>query len=150
DDRFIDEIPGYVLYIRKKHGNDLQDVRIYTVEKNQITQRTSAKSGTIAYDEGTQVLKFKLVDVLTETLLKRDPAKEAEFIGPPPPEKPDEWQPLAVAQYDMDLDVSSLTKSERKPKLTEMNFRQLQNERGELESRGISTMPVLVQMHRQV
>src|SRR5205823_9207482 len=43
EDRFIDEIPGYVIYIRKKQGDEMEDVRVYTVEKNQITQRISAK-----------------------------------------------------------------------------------------------------------
>src|SRR4029078_4081196 len=49
EDRFIDEIPGLVMYIRKKDGDDLHDVRVYTMEKNQITKRILAKKGVMFY-----------------------------------------------------------------------------------------------------
>src|SRR3954466_1848505 len=39
DDRFIQEIPGLTVYIRKKNGDELEDVHIYTVETNRIKTR---------------------------------------------------------------------------------------------------------------
>jgi len=149
EDRFIDEIPGYVIYIRKKRGDELEDVHVYASENGQMNKRIIAKKGTMVYDAATQKITFRLFDVVTE--VRSRAGDEENFIGPPPPEKPSEWVVVGFGVYDMDpIDLASLMKSERKPKLTEMNFRQLQNERRELEARGIGTMPVLVQIHRQV
>jgi hypothetical protein len=50
EDRFIDEIPGLVLYVRKKNGNEIEDIRLYSLETNQITSRTSAERGRILWD----------------------------------------------------------------------------------------------------
>jgi lipopolysaccharide export system permease protein len=149
EDRFIDEIPGVVLYIHKKHGDEMEDVRLYMLEKNQINKRISARSGTILYDSAAQKIRFRLVDVLTE--VRMDPAEQENIIGPPLPEKPAEWQPATAGSYDMDpIDLAALMKNERKPKLAEMTFAQLKQERRDLEERGIESMPVLVQIHRQV
>jgi lipopolysaccharide export system permease protein len=149
EDRFIDEIPGYVIYIRKKRGNEMDDVRVYASENGQLKERIIAKKGIMSYDAAAQTITFRLFDVVTE--VRSRGGEDEKFIGPPLPEKPPEWLAAATGVYDMHpIDLTSLMKSERKPKLTEMNFRQLQNERRELESRGIGTMPVLVQIHRQV
>ncbi len=151
EDRFITELPGILLYLRKKHGNDIEDVHIYTLEQNQITitKRITAKKGTIIYDPQGQTIRFDLFDCVVEA--RRDPAEIQNFIGPLSAEKPPEWQPLSFGVYNLDaIDLSNLLKSERKPKLTEMTFSELQHERRELEARGIGTMPVLVQMNRQV
>jgi hypothetical protein len=114
-----------------------------------LSKRIIAKKGTMFYDAATQKITFRLFDVVTE--VRGRAGEDEDFIGPPPLEKPPEWRAASGGVYDMDpIDLSTLMKNERKPKLTEMNFRQLQNERRELESRGIGTMPVLVQMHRQV
>jgi len=40
-------------------------------------------------------------------------------------------------------------KNERKPKISEMNFRELRNERQDLEALGINAMPVRVETHRR-
>lgn len=149
EDRFIEEIPGIVLYARKKHGDKMQDVRLYTLEKNEITKRISAKSGIIIYDQAAQNIRFTLFDAVTEA--KKDPREEQNFIGPPTAETPSEWQPLQLTQFDTDpIDLSGLMKNERKAKLTEMNFSQLRHEKRELSARGIGVMPVLVQMNRQI
>ena len=148
EDRFIDEIPGIVLYIRKKRGDEMEDVRLYTVEKNQITKRISARRGTIFYDPAAQTIRFKLFEVITE--VRKDPAEEENFIGPPLPEKPAEWQPASAGVYDMEpIELTALLKNERKPKISEMNLRQLNEERQELEALGISAMPVIVETHRR-
>lgn len=148
EDRFIDELPGLVMYIRKKQGDELEDVRIYMMENNQITTRILARKGIMFYDDAARTISFKLIDVVTEVRAK--PGEEDAFIGPRLPEKPVEWRVAAVGAYDMDpIDLTALMKNERKPKLFEMNFRQLQEERRNLEAQGIETMPVLVQIHRQ-
>jgi len=151
EDRFIDEIPGIILYIRRKNGDDLEDVRLYTLENNQIQVRTSAKRGTILYDPAAQTIRFRLMDAVNEYREDQDPAKEAEFVGPLPLEKPPEWQPFQFGEFLSDpVDLSALFRSERKPKLSEMSFRELASEHRRLDQRGISSMPAKVQLHRQL
>jgi lipopolysaccharide export system permease protein len=154
EDRFIDELPGMVLYLRKRNGDRMEDVRIYNLSKNQITSRLSAKSGIIHYDEAAQKLWFELFEVVVEALEeRRTPAEEESFIGPPPPEKPSNWR---IAQFqkletpDPPVDLSQLLDASRKPKLPEMSFARLLKERAEYEARGVGVMPIRVQLHRRV
>ncbi|HTG44816.1 MAG TPA: LptF/LptG family permease, partial [Verrucomicrobiae bacterium] len=150
EDRFITEIPGIVLYIRKKDGDKLEDVRLYTLEKNRIKTRTSASSGLILFDPVTKSLRLQLSEVLTEAQFG-NLAHDEDLIGPPTLEKPPEWQPAYSGMFTTDpFDLAPLIKAERKPKLSEMDFRELAHERRQLEARGISTSPVRVQIHRQI
>jgi lipopolysaccharide export system permease protein len=150
EDRFIDEIPGLVLYIGRKQENELEDVRLYTLKDNQITTRTSAKRGVIIYDEVAQTIQFKLFDAVNEIYYPRDLAAEEAFIGPPTRETRAEWYPIHWGEYTGDpIDLSAMLRSERKPKLSEMNLVELLNERHQLEARQISSLPVQVQINRQ-
>jgi lipopolysaccharide export system permease protein len=150
EDRFIDEIPGYILYIRKKDGDKLEDVRLYELENYQIKLRVSAKTGVIHYDSATHIMQFELFEVVTELRQDRDPVLGPDFVGPPPPEKPD-WLTAQAGKYVTDpKDLTPFMKNERKPKLTEMTLSALWRERRELESAGIGVMPVRIQMHRQI
>lgn len=177
EDRFIDEIPGMILYIRKKNGEELEDIRIYNLKTNEITERVSAAAGRILFDPQKQTISFELSDVLLEHRYEADPKDEENLIGPPAPEKASEWQPelgyldgltgpptpekapekapewqlLKMGAYtSLPQDLAPLFRGERKPKLSEMNLGELIRERDERESQGISAMPVRVQIHRQL
>jgi lipopolysaccharide export system permease protein len=151
EDRFIDEIPGMILYIRKKNGEELEDIRIYNLKTNEITERVSAGSGRILFDQERQTIRFELQDVLLEARYEKDPEQEENFIGPPAPEKPPEWQLLKMGAFTTDpIDLAPLFQGDRKPKLSEMTVWQLMAERDEREAQGVSTMPVRVQIHRQL
>lgn len=151
EDRFIDEIPGKILYIRKKNGEELEDIRIYNLKTNEITERVAAGSGKIHYNPQNQTIHFELTDVLVEHRLETDPKAEESFIGPPPPEKPPEWQLVKMGGFTTDpIDLAPLFRGERKPKLSEMTLRELMLEKEEREAQGVSTMPVRVQIHRQL
>src|SRR5687767_7059161 len=63
EDRFIDEIPGMILYVRKKDGNELEDVRIYVLKTNEITERISAERGRIVLDDQNTTISFELEEV---------------------------------------------------------------------------------------
>jgi lipopolysaccharide export system permease protein len=165
EDRFIDEIPGTILYIRKKNGDELEDIRIYTLKTNEISERISAGSGKIIYDGQKQTIHFSLRDVLIESrvdkntkldesFIEKNINFDESFIGPPAPEDPserEEWYRLQTGAIDTNpIDLAPLFRGERKPKLSEMNIRQLIRERDEREAQGISNMPVRVQIHRQL
>ena len=151
EDRFIDEIPGMTLYIRKKDGDNLEDIRIYNLKTNKISQKVSAGSGKILFDAEKQTILFELSDVLLEHRYEVDPQAEETFIGPPAPEKAPEWQRLKMGAFTYGpVDLAPLFHGERKPKLSEMTLPQLIRERDEREGQGISNMPVRVQIHRQL
>ena len=165
EDRFIDEIPGTILYIRKKNGDELEDIRIYTLKTNEISERISASSGKIIYDGQKQAIHFSLRDVLIESRVDKSTKLDdsftekninfdESFIGPPAPEDPterEEWYRLQTGAIDTNpIDLAPLFRGERKPKLSEMNLGQLIRERDEREAQGISNMPVRVQIHRQL
>lgn len=151
EDRFIDEIPGIILYIRKKNGDQMEDVRLYNLENGQIKTRISAKTGLIHYDEASQNIRFELFDFVSETRFDRNPVEEEQFIGPPPPEKPSEWLTMQSGALMTDpIDLKALMNNDRKPKLTEMTLARLMEERAGLDARGIGSMPARVQIHRQI
>lgn len=160
EDRFIDEVPGVVLYVRKKQGDQLEDVRLYTLQQGEIVSRIFAKRGEIVWDATGRKISFRLFDSIAEQNIKAQPPPRIEypedFIGPPPPEPPEPetaWQPLIMSgtfETDPPIDLSSLTPNERKPRLGEMNLRQLREEIAELEAEGISPLPARVQLQRQL
>jgi len=151
EDRFIDEIPGMILYIRKKNGDELEDIRIYNLKETEITNRVSAASGKINFDPQGQTIQFQLNDVLVEHRFETDAKADENFIGPPPPEKPPEWQLVKMGGFTTDpIDLKPLFQGSRKSKLSEMDLMELIRERKVREEQGVSTMPVRVQIHRQL
>ncbi|HVK59404.1 MAG TPA: LptF/LptG family permease, partial [Candidatus Kapabacteria bacterium] len=151
EDRFIDEIPGMILYIRKKNGDELEDIRIYNLKETEITNRVSAASGKINFDPQGQTIQFQLNDVLVEHRFETDAKADENFIGPPPPEKPPEWQLVKMGGFTTDpIDLKPLFQGSRKSKLSEMDLMELIRERNVRDEQGVSTMPVRVQIHRQL
>jgi lipopolysaccharide export system permease protein len=153
EDRFITEIPGMILYIRKKDGDKLEDIRLYDLEDNQIKARTTAKSGGVIYDEAAQTIGFKLFEGIIEYRREKefDLELDPEFTGPLPPPDPTAWQQGQWAQSEIGpIGLSELLKKERKPKLSEMTFLELQQEKRLLEMQGVSVGPIRIQMHRQI
>jgi lipopolysaccharide export system permease protein len=151
EDRFIDEIPGMILYIRKKDGNNLEDVRIYNLKTNEITERVAAAGGEIIFNEQKRTIHFQLSDVLVEHRHENNPELDEKFIGPPSPEKPAEWYLMQMGSLTTDpKDLTELFRGERKPKLSEMTLPELVREKAALQAQGVSVMPVRVQIHRQI
>jgi lipopolysaccharide export system permease protein len=152
EDRFIDEIPGMILYIRKKDGNHLEDVRLYMLTTNEITRRVEAESGTIVIDDQAKSILFELKEVIFYQRIEPGAGREDDLIGPPAPEEEiDSWQRLQTGMWISDaVDLSTLARRERKPKLSEMTLPQLLQKRKELETRGVSVVPVRIQIHRQL
>jgi lipopolysaccharide export system permease protein len=150
EDRFIDEIPGMFLYVRKKQGNELEDVEIYLLKTNKIMQHFSARGGRITVDESSKILSFELSDVLSKTRIEKKREMDEQFIGPPTADEHIEWQIAKAGNYTIDADLSALMREARKPKLTEMTIGELLRERARLAGQGIETMPLRVQIHRQL
>jgi lipopolysaccharide export system permease protein len=154
EDRFIDEIPGLVLYVRKKNGNEIEDVRLYSLGTNQITvtSRVAAERGRVIWDESSKQISFELFNgIIDYRHEKKEPDKD--FIGPQAPvaDEESEWLPVQFGEtITAPYDLSPLFRGERKPRLSDMSFDQLVEERAALRAKGISASPARVQMHRQV
>jgi lipopolysaccharide export system permease protein len=153
EDRFIDEIPGIVFYTRKKHGDDLEDVRLYQLQNGQVVVRASAPRGKLLWDKSAQKVAFQLFDGIVELWHKPEtlPEMDPDLIGPPCPVSAPapEWR-VSHGDWDFDpIDLSPLMKGERKLRLSEMNVQQLREEIVRLRKEGIPAMPAIVQLHRQ-
>ncbi|MGV3774235.1 MAG: LptF/LptG family permease, partial [Verrucomicrobiales bacterium] len=147
EDRFIDEIPGMVLYVGKKDGETLKDIRIYQLQTNQIVARTSAAEGSMRLDPTGRFLHFELRDVVAEARL----SDNEQVQGPDLPSGRIEWRAATFSTFEPDpIDLAALMKEERKQKISEMNFNQLLVEAQQRTGQGIDATPVLIQIHRQV
>lgn len=66
EDRFVDEIPGCIIYVRKRDGDILRDVQFYLTVSNQITTRVSAPEGSVRFDPATRQVQLRLERAITE------------------------------------------------------------------------------------
>lgn len=175
EDRFIDEIPGIVLYIRKRDGDTIEDVRLYTLEKEkgEIVSRISAAKGRIIWDQQNNTIAFELFDAVTEgrrirTEEIREPTAAlaatnllgtnavAELLTAPPlgriigSTRIVEWEFIRGTLTSSPIDLSALASGERSKRLSEMSFGELRAELKKRREQAVSVTPVLVQLHRQI
>src|SRR5438552_4152843 len=66
EDRFIHDIPGCIIYVRKKRGEELQDVHFYKLEKGDIVERVSASSGRLEVDSAARKAFIILTNAFVE------------------------------------------------------------------------------------
>ncbi len=153
EDRFVDDIPGYIIYVRKKDGENLHDIRLHKLENNQTVEWISAPRGKVVVDLANHQIHLELFEAVVGT---------REVFQPKPPETeppaPDADQPAAekmvwrllyVGGWQQPIDLKPALETERKPKISEMTFRQLQTEIRQREAQGVDTTPAEVQLHRQ-
>jgi lipopolysaccharide export system permease protein len=172
EERFIDEIEDVTLYIRKKNGDLLEDVRIWQKENGEITRRITARKGRVTYLPAEKKIVLTLTDTLTEHVKLHEvpihepgPALSAtNLISSNVVENlisnalttrvvgksyVREWLP-AKMDFELPLSLTNVDRAERRVRLTEMSFPQLRAELAKREREGVGVSPVRVQMHRQV
>jgi lipopolysaccharide export system permease protein len=176
EDRFIDEIPGVILYVRKKSGDFLEDICIYQIDKDtrEISIRTTAAKARVTYDKPANQMLFQLENGRTEVReLKVVPLHEPSSAlsatnligtnilgnilsnsGPGrviATYKTPEWhEGGSFGASEFKLDLKEAKSSERPTRLSDMTFWQLRDEFAKRQEQGIETSPVLVQMHQQI
>ncbi len=72
EDRFVDNIPGYIIYVRKRDGNDLRDVRFYRLEGDQIVTRVSAERGKLVVDKTASTMRLQLENAIVEQRIPKE------------------------------------------------------------------------------
>lgn len=155
--RFVLDFPGWVIYTRKRDGEHLQDVRLYRVENDRISMKIEASDGLWLVDAAARTLTLTLTNA---TILQRisgapepsDSAQANPTDSNGSGSESSEWQ-LGFAEWwttDPPIELKLPDSDKRKPKLSEMSFRELRAEIQSLERQGIDTTPAQVQIHRQV
>jgi lipopolysaccharide export system permease protein len=100
--RFIRDFPGYMIYVGKKEGSQIEDLVFYEIsdEGGEIERSIRAKTGTLSHREGEPFLEVMLQSVRIEI---------------PDSEHPDDAAKthyLAADQFPIQLDISSMSKRE--------------------------------------
>jgi lipopolysaccharide export system permease protein len=173
EERFIDEIKDVTLYVRKKDGDLLEDVRIWEKKDGQIMRRITARKGRVTYVPAEKKIVLELTDILTEHVKSHEvpihepgPALSAtNLISSNVVENLisnaltsrvvgksyfREWLPAKMGYFDLPLSLTNVDRGERRVRLTEMSFPQLRAELAKRGREGVGVSPVRVQMHRQV
>jgi lipopolysaccharide export system permease protein len=155
--RFVMDFPGWVIYTRKRDGEHLQDVRLYRVENDRISMSIEASDGLWIVDPAARTLTLTLTNA---TIFQRvsDSPEPSDGEGTNAPSSgasgsaSPEWQPGFAEWWTTDppIELKLPDSDKRKPKLSEMSFRELRAEIRSLERQGIDTTPAQVQIHRQV
>ena len=154
--RFITDRPGFIFYIGKNRGGNLEDIMMVMLESETNLQRTVlAPRGKLVADTANKRLNLTLLD-----------AKIIEMNG----------NTLSLQEVPIDLPLESTQKGSLKPKIDDMTFAQLWDELRELErrvrlpvslknlppeqvqerkkqwqqQRNDLTTPIIFQIHRQV
>ncbi len=157
--RFVDDLPGYTIYVGKNNGGELEHISLSKREDGEAVLRVNARSGRYAVDKEARKV----------TLILQD-AQVALRSG-------EGWQTLFFGEYSLpDIDLKPALTGHEEPKLSEMTFWQLLDTLHELEEadrqstpsgkQGTDelraemrklehmkrdlTMPVKVQLHRQI
>ena len=157
EDRFMDDFPGYVLYVGRKRDTNLEEVLIYKLGTNRgIESLLHAARAQVVPDVANQRVIFRLLDVnYNDFLVWRDyHFGEKDFV----------LERKVSSQSRRGVDLSDMTFQELVEKLDELEklagsakplpgatTEQLRQQKRQLQSlKADLTMPVLVQIHRQV
>jgi lipopolysaccharide export system permease protein len=149
EDRFVD-LPGWVVYVRKKDESHLRDVRLYRIEGGRIKTSITASDGSFVVDQIAGKLHITLTNATLVEQIARGSDGAEGGLGDSSGGERVQWQPVFLNEHADEIDISRSADHVRKPKLSEMSFRQLREEIGQRERQGLDTTPAQVQLHRQV
>ncbi len=104
EDRFVDDIPGYIIYVRKRDGEILRDVRFYVLKTNEVTEKVTASRGKLVVDSADHKTYLQLNDAIIETNLG----------GETSPQKPEQTQaePAGSKMIEHDPEETQLSDAE--------------------------------------
>ena len=147
--RLVRDFPGYLFYCEKNHDGDLQNVMIYRLQnETNVETMIKAAHGHLSPDRAKNQLVVDLVDARTVTAGSRVAINSFPTVS-------------------LNLSWNAATNQVSKPKISDMTFEQLQQERLDLEKLNLPSSdtntaadlklhgknmvePVLVAMHREI
>jgi len=144
--RFIDEFPGYVIYLGGREGDTMQDFWIWELdERKRVKRFLRAAEGTLDYDEPANQLVLTLRDGIAEQRSEEDP----EALSTEPVKS------LFFGELPLALPLDDVfgREGKRRTRTKEMTYAQLMQERAKRmvaeEGSGLSEDRLEVQMHLQ-
>ena len=150
ENRFISDYPGWIIYIGKKRGDDLENVLLYQLDKDEVIRRTHAPRARITLDEANRQILFQLSDAVIYSKTRRSSPPEGTIVASPSGPNEQEWMQVSVGEITDVVDFKDALPTAQKPKLTEMTFAELQAELSAQRRPGVNVEPILVQLHRQM
>jgi lipopolysaccharide export system permease protein len=156
--RFMDDFPGYIVYVGKKSGTNLYEVRIDGVDtEGKMTNHIVAARATLAPDAANNRAYLRLYKVQETDLVNWSGVNSFEEISKTLTTKPLTQPAFSVSLSDMTFrqlwqklrDLEQL--SVRAPPIPRATAEQMREQKRQLEAiKADLTMPVRVQIHRQV
>lgn len=176
--KFITEFPDHIIYVGDNRDGKLKDMWIYHLDKDEkVDWRLQADSGKLVVDKAKKLIYFELEGVYglsrgvtapAEKTASQTATNAVDGVTPPnddanPPAKEDKapapdaledvsnWFPFYAGSAVTDpIDFEKTMQKTRQPKISEMTFGQLLDERARLVSKHLSPAPVEVHLHRQI
>lgn len=135
ENQYVHDLPGgYTIYVAKINGENLQDIYIHQAnEAKKLILWMRAPTGQLVHDKAAKKITLTLFDA-------RGERQEGDNSEP---------QPMQ-GDTTVELDDTLPGGKTLEPKLSDMTFRQLREKIRDLETKGISPVPALVQLHRMV
>jgi len=123
EDRFMDYFPGYVIYVKRKRGTNLEDVLIYRLNKdNRMVERLQAARAQIISELASN-----------RVVLRLERAQYNNF---------ETWMGGRSAQIDYPLEYQAPTRGKREMDVGNMTFQELRDRLHQLERLASSTPPI--------
>jgi lipopolysaccharide export system permease protein len=128
EDRFMEDFPGYVVYVNRKRDADLEDVLIYQLNKdNRIEKRLQATRAQI------------ISEVANDRVVLRLEQGQINVFGS---WGSSNWYSSTFTQMDYPLEYQAPTRRKRDVDVSDMTFRELRDRLRQLEGLAASTPPV--------
>ncbi len=132
ENKFVDDIPGYVFFAGKKTGHHLKDVLLYKLGTDgKMKGSLHATDATLISDLAHRELSVVFTNV--------------QSVG-----IPDGAPPNYSRELTLTFDLRPSEEKARDPALSDMTFNQIRAKIAALERQGIDSTPAQVQLHRQV
>jgi len=147
ENRFITEYPGYVIYIGRRKGDELENVLINQLENEELILNIRAPRGRITHDPANQQLLVDLTGAQVVNRVRRTGTDTNTPVGEV------EWFTMYGQEYTTTIDLRRAAAESSRPRISEMTFLELRQELRELKRLRVDQslmMPLLVQMNRQV
>lgn len=129
---FVKDFPGWIAYFGQVDETKFRDLMLYQLDKKgeRVENTFTASHGMVAIDKARREIRFTLRDVWQVMVL--------------------EGEKHALYAEEVPLVLQLPERIEREPSVTDLTFPQLLRKKKQLESKGISPMPVEVVLNSQV
>ena len=120
--RFVNEFPGYVIYMGDQEGSRMKDFWIWVLdEKQRVKQFIRAREGTIEFNRERNSLVLTVIDATTELFSQKNPESFNTY----------KVDTLFFDQTSIELSFDAIFggKKQKRAKIKELTFAQLMRER---------------------